>query len=51
MIARISLGFGIQGKSSKSKKLNETEEERAARLETEAAAAQEGARRHEEAAR
>lgn len=41
----------MQGKGSKSKKLNETEEERAARLETEAAAAQEGARRREEAAR
>lgn len=41
----------FQGKSSKSKKLNETDEERAARLETEAAAAQEGARRREEAAR
>jgi len=41
----------FQGKSSKSKKLNETDEERAARLEAEAAAAQEGARRREEAAR
>ncbi|KAL3161027.1 Para-hydroxybenzoate--polyprenyltransferase, mitochondrial precursor (PHB:polyprenyltransferase) [Trebouxia sp. C0009 RCD-2024] len=40
-----------KSKSSKSKKLNETDEERAARLETEAAAAQEGARRREEAAR
>ncbi|DBA85017.1 TPA: Para-hydroxybenzoate--polyprenyltransferase, mitochondrial precursor (PHB:polyprenyltransferase), variant 2 [Trebouxia sp. C0005] len=40
-----------KGKSSKSKKLNETDEERAARLEAEAAAAQEGARRREEAAR
>ena len=41
----------FQGKGSKSKKLNETDEEKAARLEAEAAAAQEGARRREEAAR
>lgn len=43
--------YFLQGKSSKSKKLNETDEERAARLETEAAVAREGARRREEAAR
>ena len=41
----------MQGKSSKAKKLNETDEERAARLENEAVAAREGARRREEAAR
>lgn len=49
-----NLQLGIpcfQGKSSKSKKLNETDEEKAARLEAAAAAAQEGARRREEAAR
>lgn len=40
-----------QGKGTKSKKLNETDEEKAARLANEAAAAQEGARRREEAAR
>lgn len=40
-----------QGKGTKSKKLNETDEEKATRLANEAAAAQEGARRREEAAR
>lgn len=40
-----------KGKGAKSKKLNETDEERAARLAAEAAAAQEGARRREETAR
>ena len=43
--------MSAQGKGAKSKKLNETDEERAMRIEAEAAAAQEGARRREEAAR